>query len=164
MHSPQHRRRSNEPGVLDPFDARQLRAAKTVQHAWRNRGKPKANTFRWPTIFELKSSSPTGVLPPLSPPRQVEADGGRSPRGSRYQEMSTTRWTQVYAPRQAGVGAPLKTTPTLPGIERQRVVQSPFRSSSVPPVRLPPITKHGGPHNEVSQNTILARWKKQLVG
>lgn len=41
--------------MLDPFDARQLRAAKTVQHAWRNRGKPKANTFRWPTIFELKA-------------------------------------------------------------------------------------------------------------
>ena len=27
-----------------------------IQHAWRNRGKPrKKNTFRWPTLFELKA-------------------------------------------------------------------------------------------------------------
>ena len=34
------------------------RLAKTIQEAWRDRGKPKKkkkNTFRWPTLFELKA-------------------------------------------------------------------------------------------------------------
>ena len=42
---------------LDQTDSkRQLCAVKTLQEAWRNRLTPaKKNTFRWPTLFELKA-------------------------------------------------------------------------------------------------------------